>query len=170
MFIVTEYAALTSTFMHIILLVTDNSILWNSRREANGCRNYSTINLYESMGLGGDQTRDPGFAVRHVSAVRRVTNCAKRLGQSDVTTLVIIIIIIIISSHEPKAHGWANSIPVTPSFVRRPSVNIFKHLLLWNHWANWTQISYGDSLGHGNESLFKWSWSHDQDGRHAYIW
>ena len=25
-------------------------------------------------------------------------------------------------------------------------------------------------LGHGNESLFKWSWSHDQDGRHAHIW
>ena len=56
-----------------------------------------------------------------------------------------------------------------PSSVR-PSVNIFKHLLLWNHWANWTQISYGDSLGWGNESLFKWSWSHDQDGRHAHIW
>ena len=33
-----------------------------------------------------------------------------------------------------------------------------------------TQISYGDSLGWGNKSLFKWSWSHDQDGRHAYIW
>ena len=52
----------------------------------------------------------------------------------------------------------------------RPSVNIFKHPLLWNHWANWTQISYGDSLGWGNESLFKCSWSHDQDGRHAQIW
>ena len=25
-------------------------------------------------------------------------------------------------------------------------------------------------LGRGNESLFKWSWSHDQDGRHAHIW
>ena len=48
-----------------------------------------------------------------------------------------------------------------PSSVR-PSVNIFKHLLLWNHRANWTQISYGDSLGWGNESLFKCSWSHDQ--------
>ena len=56
------------------------------------------------------------------------------------------------------------------SVVRRPSVNIFKHLLLWNHWANWTQISYGDSLGWGNKRLFKCSWSHDQDGRHAHIW
>ena len=57
------------------------------------------------------------------------------------------------------------------SVVRRPSsVNIFKHLLLWNYWANWTHISYGGSLGWGNESLFKWSWSHDQDGRHAHIW
>ena len=25
-------------------------------------------------------------------------------------------------------------------------------------------------LGRGNESLYKWSRSHDQDGRHAYIW
>ena len=25
-------------------------------------------------------------------------------------------------------------------------------------------------LKSGNESLFKWSWSHDQDGRHAHIW
>ena len=25
-------------------------------------------------------------------------------------------------------------------------------------------------LGRGNKSLFKWSWSHDQDGRHAHIW
>ena len=73
------------------------------------------------------------------------------------------------SSPEPKAHGWANSIPVTLSSFRRPSVNIFKHLL-WNHWANWTQISYGDSLGCGNECLFKWSWSHDQDGCQAHIW
>ena len=57
-----------------------------------------------------------------------------------------------------------------PSVVCRPSVHNFKHLLLWNHWANWTQISHRDSLGWGNESLFKWSWSHDQDGRHAHIW
>ena len=28
----------------------------------------------------------------------------------------------IFSSPEPKAHGWANSIPVTPASVRRPSV------------------------------------------------
>ena len=33
--------------------------------------------------------------------------------------------------------------------VCRPPINIFKHL--WNHWANLTQISYGDSLGHGNK-------------------
>ena len=84
-------------------------------------------------------------------------------------------VLFIFSSPEPKAHGWANSIPVTPASVRRlssvrPSVHNFKHLLLWNHWANQTQISYGDSLGRGNESLFKWSWSHDQDGRHDHIW
>ena len=54
--------------------------------------------------------------------------------------------------------------------VRPSSVNIFKHLLLRNYWANWTHISYVDSLGWGNESLFEWFWSHDQDGRHAHIW
>ena len=25
------------------------------------------------------------------------------------------------------------------------------------------------SLGRGNQSLYKWSMSHDQDGRHAHI-
>ena len=25
-------------------------------------------------------------------------------------------------------------------------------------------------MGWGNESLFKWSWSHDQNGRQAHIW
>ena len=58
----------------------------------------------------------------------------------------------IFSSPEPKAHGWANSIPVTPASGVRPSVNIFKHLL-WNHLANWTQISYEDSLGWGEQKF-----------------
>ena len=31
-------------------------------------------------------------------------------------------------------------------------------------------ISYGASLGWGNEKLLKWSRSVDQDGRHAHIW
>ena len=75
----------------------------------------------------------------------------------------------IFSSPEPKAPWWAiSSIPMTPVSVHPASVNIFKHL--WNYWANWTQISYEDSLGWGNKSLFKWSWSHDQDGCHTHIW
>ena len=51
------------------------------------------------------------------------------------------------------------------SLFVRPSVNIFKRLLLWSHWANFAQISYGASLGWGNEKLLKWSRSVDQDGR-----
>ena len=58
-----------------------------------------------------------------------------------------------------KAHWWAYSIDRPLSSVCMCvcvlHVNIFKHLLLWNHWADWSQISYGASLGLGNESLFK---------------
>ena len=50
------------------------------------------------------------------------------------------------------------------------SVKIFKRLLLWSRWANFAQISYGASLGWGNEKLLKWSQSVDQDGRHVHIW
>ena len=72
--------------------------------------------------------------------------------------------------------GWAIVITFRPSSVRpsvrpsvrasvrpsvRPSVNIFKRLLLWSRWANFAQISYGASLGWGNERLLKWSRSVD---------
>ena len=48
------------------------------------------------------------------------------------------------------------------SVVHRPSsvvcsmssVNIFKHLLFWNHWADWNEISCGACMGSGNKSLF----------------
>ena len=39
-----------------------------------------------------------------------------------------------------------------------------------NRSANQSQILCGASFGRGNESLYKWSRSHDQDGRHANIW
>ena len=57
---------------------------------------------------------------------------------------------------------------VRPS-VRRPSlVHNFKDLLLRNCLANQSQTSCGASLGRGNESLCKWSRSHDRDGHHGY--
>ena len=57
-----------------------------------------------------------------------------------------------------------------PSIHRlRPSFHIFKHLLLRNRLANQSQILCGAFLGRGNESLYKWSRSHDQDSRHAHI-
>ena len=34
--------------------------------------------------------------------------------------------------------------------------------------ANQSQTLCGASLERGNESLYKWSTSHDQDGRHGY--
>ena len=60
----------------------------------------------------------------------------------------------IFSSPEPKAHWWAYKIgpsSVCPSSVRRP--HFFKHLLLRNHWANWSQISYEVSMGWENEKV-----------------
>ena len=56
-----------------------------------------------------------------------------------------------------------------PSVVCHPST-IFKDLLLQNSWADRSQISYGASVGWGNENLFLGSGSHDQDGHHAHIY
>ena len=50
------------------------------------------------------------------------------------------------------------------------NIQNFKRLLLWSLGANFAQISYGASLGWGNERLLKWSQFIDQDGRHAHIW
>ena len=49
---------------------------------------------------------------------------------------------------------------------QHPSViHNFKDHFLWNHLANQSQ----NFLGSGNEkSLYKWSRSQDQDGRHGY--
>ena len=56
------------------------------------------------------------------------------------------------------------------SLLVSSSSTMFNHLLLWNRFANQSQIVYGASLGRGNESLYKWSRSHDKDGRHARMW
>ena len=50
-----------------------------------------------------------------------------------------------------------------------PSSIIFKDLLK-NRLAYESQISYGASMGWGNERLFAGSGSHDQDGCHSHIW
>ena len=77
----------------------------------------------------------------------------------------------IISSPEPSgSQGELIVYPWSGVCRRRPSsssVHIFKRLLLRNRLANQSQILCGASLGRGNESLYKWSRSHDQDGRHA---
>ena len=56
--------------------------------------------------------------------------------------------ILIFSSPEPKAHWWAYCIGRPPL-----SSTLFKHHHLRNHWANRSQISYGASMGWGNESV-----------------
>ena len=58
-----------------------------------------------------------------------------------------------------------------PSIVRPSSVvHHFQRSSPLNRLANQSQILCGASLGRGNESLYKWSRSHDQDGRHAHVW
>ena len=79
----------------------------------------------------------------------------------------------IFSSPEPL--GSQGELIVYPwSGVRRPSVRpsstMLKHHLLRNRLADQSQILCGASLGRGNQSLYKWSRSHDQDGRHGHIW
>ena len=89
-------------------------------------------------------------------------------------------------------HAWGNQL--VPGLLLKPSDTLhaqcwhIEHLhedvwchkvLFWqnyivlahlSHFANWSQISCGASLGWGKESMFKRSGSHDQDGRHAHIW
>ena len=81
----------------------------------------------------------------------------------------------IFSSPEPS--GSQGELIVYPysgvrvsSLLSSSSSTMFKHLLLRNRFANQSQILCGASLGRGNESLYKWSRSHDQDGHHAHIW
>ena len=50
------------------------------------------------------------------------------------------------------------------------NIQNFKRLLFWSLWANFAQISYGASLGWGNERLLKWSRFIDQDGHYAHVW
>ena len=79
-----------------------------------------------------------------------------------------------VSSPEPKAHGGAYCIPVTLASVRCPSsvrpqfqTSSLKRLGQLN--SNFILRL----LRTQERSLFKWSWSHDQDGRHPqwpHIW
>ena len=39
-----------------------------------------------------------------------------------------------------------------------------------SEWANVAQISFGASLGQGNERLLKWLWFIDLDGHDTRIW
>ena len=73
-------------------------------------------------------------------------------------------------SPEAKAHWWAYWIgrPLSSVIVvcSRHSLNIFSSETAWPI----SQISYGVSMGWGNDRLFKWSRSHDHYARHAHIW
>ena len=59
----------------------------------------------------------------------------------------------IFSSHEPQTHWWAYRIGRPLSSVRRLHSK-FKHLLLRNHWADWSQIAYGVSIWDGGTKVY----------------
>ena len=63
---------------------------------------------------------------------------------------------------------WAQGVVCPcPGAIYMYMTIIFKHLLR-NRLANQSQTLCGASLERGNESLYKWSRSLDQDGRHGY--
>ena len=66
--------------------------------------------------------------------------------------------------HFSLPESRSNGIPMT---VR---LSTFSKNLLWNQCANWTQNFKSRFIRTGDESLFKWFWSHDQDGHNTHIW
>ena len=69
--------AVNKYFVHILSLVTDKQHFLNQRREENGSRNYFMSNLCKKV---WDRARiklaTPRSAVRLVSTVRHITDCA----------------------------------------------------------------------------------------------
>ena len=86
-------------------------------------------------------------------------NCTKRISNMISAGRIRVLVF---SSPEQKAPRWANSI--YQWLLRRSSVNIFKHFHLET--TGPIELKFHmENLRMRNESLFKWSWSHDQDGR-----
>ena len=67
-----------------------------------------------------------------------------------------------------KKFGPQGSVCSHPGAIYMYITVIFKDLLLLNCLANQSQTLCGGSLRRGNENLYEWSWSHDQDGCHGY--
>ena len=121
-----------------------NELILEGRRKSWNCRKYR-------------------FTFRNVTRWARVQS-QSHVSRSSRSNWKVAIMV----SQERWAYGIGRPLSSVCMYV----VNIFKHLL-WNHWADWSQLSYElhyeASMGWENESLFKWSWSPDQDGRHVHI-
>ena len=90
-------------------------------RRASGCKHVN-VNVHLIVGLG--------FCKAHIGTYQFLAHLSRRL------------------QGELIVYQWLRR----PASVVRPlSVNIVKHLLLYNHCANWTQISNKDFLGWGNK-------------------
>ena len=101
------------------------------------------------------------FHSQHFFSIFLCISTRKGLTRSNGYLEVIILALDVFLAHLSwRLICWAYRIGRPPS--SSSSSTLFKHLLLRNHWANQSQISYGASMGWGNESLLKWSWWHDK--------
>ena len=75
------------------------------------------------------------------------------------------IIAIIFRSPGPKAHRFANGIPITLASVYPSAFSNISFETTWPIELKFLMETTKD----GGKKLFKWSWSHDQDGHQAHM-
>ena len=68
--------------------------------------------------------------------------------------------------HEVK---WVSKVILWP-WSKITQISKLKLVFLRNSWVIWNQSSYESLWENGNENLYIWVGSHDQDGCHAHIW
>ena len=67
--------------------------------------------------------------------------------------------------------GWVSKVKVILwPWSKVTQISKLKLVFLRNNCAIWNNSSYESLRENGNENLYKWVVSHDQNGRHAHIW
>ena len=65
---------------------------------------------------------------------------------------------------------WVSKVKVIWPWPKVTQISKLKLVFLGNYLVIWNKISFESLWVNGNENLYKWVGSHDQDGRHAHIW